>query len=131
KSQLHFSVTGEDVGGWLTSAAENNFFTSSGARYDADAGGWIQRSADGKAVISGSGAAGFRVLTSSGGAVNAVIAPVARLHIDYDGAMGVNTAPEAGKAINTSTGAYLSSGGMWVNASSRALKEGIERLSAE
>src|SRR5690606_38609741 len=53
KSQLHFSVNGADEGGWLTSAAENNLFTSSGARYDAAAGGWIQRSSDGKAVITG------------------------------------------------------------------------------
>jgi hypothetical protein len=36
----------------------------------------------------------------------------------------------AGRAINTSTGAYLSSGGVWTNASSRALKADIERLDA-
>src|SRR5690606_21729084 len=94
----------------------------------ANAGGWIQRSPDGKAVIAGSGAAGFRVLTSSGGAVGDVVVPISRLHIDYAGLMGVNTGPLAGRAINTSTGAYLSSGGVWTNASSRALKEDVERL---
>src|SRR5690606_13374649 len=41
------------------------------------------------------------------------------------------TAPMAGRAINTSTGAYLSSGGVWTNASSRELKRNINELSAE
>jgi hypothetical protein len=45
--------------------------------------------------------------------------------------MGVNIAPVAGRAINTSTGAYLSSGGVWTNASSRALKADIADLPAE
>jgi hypothetical protein len=71
------------------------------------------------------------VLTSSGGAVGDVVVPTSRLHIDYDGAMGVNTSPVAGRAINTSTGAYLSSGGVWTNASSRELKDDIERLTTE
>ncbi|HWR88981.1 MAG TPA: hypothetical protein VN260_01860, partial [Dissulfurispiraceae bacterium] len=31
RSTLHFTNTGTDVGGWLTSVADNNFFVSSGA----------------------------------------------------------------------------------------------------
>ena len=72
KSQLHFSLAGTDVGGWLTSAGENNFFVSSGARYDGPAGGWIQRSSAGSAVVAGSGASGYRIYTSSSTAVGAV-----------------------------------------------------------
>ncbi len=34
----------------------------------------------------------------------------------------------AGRFINTSTGAYLSSGGVWTNSSSRALKAGFEAV---
>jgi hypothetical protein len=131
KSQLHFSLAGTDVGGWLTSAGENNFFVSSGARYDGPAGGWIQRSSAGSAVVAGSGASGYRIYTSSSTAVGAVATLQSRFHIDYNGAIGLNAAAVGGIAIMTGTGAYLSAGGAWTNASSRDLKEDIRTLSAD
>ena len=104
KSQLHFSLDGSDVGGWLTSVMDNNFFVSSGAAYDATAGGWVQKSADGKAVMAGSGGLGYRDFTSTGAAVGNSFAPSVRLHIDYSGNVGINTAAVAGVPISTATG---------------------------
>jgi hypothetical protein len=129
KSMLHFSKNGTDAGGWLTSAADNQFFVSSGAYFDLTAGGWIQKSGDGLAVMAGSGVAGYRVLTASGGALNSVITPVARLHIDFSGNFGLNTAAVAGVPISTASGAILSAGGAWLNSSSRERKENIQALS--
>ncbi|MDP2112172.1 MAG: hypothetical protein Q8J94_15260, partial [Thiobacillus sp.] len=123
KSQLHFSLDGSDVGGWLTSVTDNNFFVSSGAAYDATAGGWVQKSADTKAVMAGSGGAGYRVFTNTGAAVGANFAPTVRLHIDYSGNVGINTAAVAGVPISTATGALLTAGGVWQNSSSRERKE--------
>jgi hypothetical protein len=132
KSQLHFSLAETDAGGWLTSVGDNNFFMSSGARFEGAAGGWIQRSADGNAVMAGSGGTGYRVFTSTGTAVGAVPnSLLTRLHIDYGGLIGLNTTTVAGRAIATGTGAYLSTGGVWTNASSRDLKENIRELSAK
>jgi endosialidase-like protein len=130
KSQLHFSQTGADVGGWLTSVSDNNFFMSSGAKYDAGAGGWIQKSGDGKAVMAGSGSTGYRVYTNQGVGVGSSFAPASRLHIDYSGNFGLNTLAVAGQPITTGTGAILSAGGAWLNASSRERKENIKELSA-
>jgi len=42
------------------------------------------------------------------------------------GAGGAFASIPSGRFINTSTGAYLSTGGTWTNSSSRALKEGFE-----
>jgi endosialidase-like protein len=130
KSQLHFSQSGTDVGGWLTSVADNNFFMSSGAKYDAAAGGWIQKSGDGKAVMAGSGSSGYRVYTNQGAGVGSSFAPASRLHIDYSGNFGLNTLAVAGQPITTGTGAILSAGGAWLNASSRERKENIKELAA-
>ncbi|MDP2979141.1 MAG: hypothetical protein Q8N48_09990, partial [Thiobacillus sp.] len=129
KSQLHFSLDGSDVGGWLTSVLDNNFFVSSGAAYDATAGGWVQKSADTKAVMAGSGGLGYRVFTNAGAAVGNSFAPSVRLHIDYSGNVGINTAAVAGVPISTATGALLTAGGVWQNSSSRERKEHIEALS--
>ena len=129
KSQLHFSLDGSDVGGWLTSVLDNNFFVSSGAAYDATAGGWVQKSADTKAVMAGSGGVGYRVFTNTGAAVGNSFAPSVRLHIDYSGNVGINTAAVAGVPISTATGALLTAGGAWLNSSSRERKEHIQALS--
>jgi hypothetical protein len=131
-SQLHFSKNVTDTaGGWLTSVLENNFFMSSGATYNASLGGWIQKSSDGNAVIVGSGGAGYRVYTNTGTTVGANFAPTLRLHMDYAGDVGINTAAVAGVPIMTATGAELTAGGVWLNSSSRARKEHIRPLSGE
>ncbi len=129
KSQLHISLAGADTGGWLTSVGDNNFFTSSGASYEAAAGGWIQKSPDGKAVLAGSGGTGYRIFTSTGGTPDAAVAPVPRFQIDYAGNFGINAPAVAGTPIYTGTTAYLSAGGVWMNASSRERKENIRELS--
>jgi hypothetical protein len=54
--------------------------------------------------------------------------PTLRLHIDYSGQFGINTAPVAGDEIHTSSGAHLTSGGVWTDASSREYKEDINPL---
>jgi hypothetical protein len=129
KSQLHFSQNDADVGGWLTSVLDNNFFASSGARFDS--GSWVQRSPDNKAVIAGSGGVGYRIFADSGQAVAASFTPTVRLHIDYSGNLGINMPAVAGIAISTSTGASLTAGGVWTDASSREYKEHIAALTAE
>jgi hypothetical protein len=132
-SQLNFSLTSTDTGGYLTSVLDNNFFASSGARYDgtlAPPNQWVQRSADGNSVIAGSGGAGYRIFTSSGNSVDAAFTPTVRLHINYTGEFGINQAPVAGHEIHTSSGAYLASG-TWTNASSRELKDNILDLQAD
>jgi hypothetical protein len=129
KSQMHFSLDNGDYGGFLTSVLPNNFFVSSGARYDS--GNWVQRSADGNAVMAGSGGQGYRIFTHTGTAVgNTFTNPTLRLHIDYSGQFGINTAPVAGDEIHTSSGAHLTAGGVWTDASSRSYKEHIETLTA-
>jgi hypothetical protein len=129
-SQLHFSKNGSDVGGgWLTSVLDNNFFVSSGAMYDALLGGWVQMSADGNSVMAGSGGMGYRVFTNTGAAVGSHITHSVRLHIDYSGNFGINTAAVAGVPISTATGAVLTAGGAWQNNSSRERKEHIQALS--
>jgi hypothetical protein len=130
KSQMHFSLDLGDSGGWLTSVLENNFFVSSGARYDS--GNWVQRSADGNAVMAGSGGVGYRIFTHTGTAVgNTFNNPTLRLQIDYAGQFGINTSPVAGDEIHTSSGAHLTSGGVWTDASSREYKEHIIALSSD
>jgi hypothetical protein len=129
KSQLHFSQGDTETGGWLTSAGDNNFFASSGARYDN--GNWVQRSPDGKAVVAGSGGTGYRIFTSLGFNTGVSIPLTLRLHIDYGGNLGLNTAAVAGTPIVHSSGASLTAGGVWTDASSREYKEHIEALSTE
>jgi hypothetical protein len=129
KSQMHFSLDNGDYGGFLTSVLQNNFFVSSGARYDS--GNWRQLSADTNAVMAGSGGVGYRIFTHTGTAVgNTFNDPTLRLQIDYSGQFGINTAPVAGHEIHTSTGAYLA-GGTWTDASSRAYKDNIHELTAD
>jgi len=93
KSQLHFSLSNTDTGGWVTSVADNNFWLSSGAMWNQSAGGWVQKSPDGMAVMAGSGPSGYRVITRSGCAVGSVCAPVTRLTVDYSGNVGLGIAP--------------------------------------
>jgi hypothetical protein len=133
KSQMHFSLDMSDSGGFLTSASENNFFVSSGARFDgtlAAPNQWVQRASDGKSVIAGSGLQGYRIFTGSSHAVGSSFSPSIRLHINYAGEFGINQASVAGHEIHTSSGAYLA-GGTWTNASSRDLKDNIRELSTE
>jgi hypothetical protein len=129
KSQMHFSLDNGDYGGFLTSVLQNNFFVSSGARYDS--GNWRQLSADGNAVMAGSGGQGYRIFTHTGTAVgNTFNNPTLRLQIDYSGQFGINIAPVAGHEIHTATGAY-EAGGAWVDGSSRELKDEITPLSSD
>ncbi|HWR88927.1 MAG TPA: hypothetical protein VN260_01590, partial [Dissulfurispiraceae bacterium] len=90
-STLHFTNTGTDVGGWLTSVADNNFFVSSGAMWNG--AGWVQKSPDGLAVMAGSGPSGYRVMTRSGCAVGATCAVTTRMMIDYSGNVGFGIVP--------------------------------------
>lgn len=127
-SQMHFSRSGADVGGWVTSVLDNNFFLSSGAAYD---NGWVQKSLDGKAVMAGSGGVGYSIFTSSGVALGANIPTLPRrLHINYNGEFGINTDAVTGTAISTSTGATLTAGGAWQNASSAIYKKDVQELTA-
>jgi len=130
KSQLHFSKDGTDVGGWLTSVADNNFWVSSGAVYDSTIGGWIQKSPDGKSIFAGSGAGGFRIYAQSGNAIGAVVSNATqRLVIDYSGNVAFgNFTPTF--PLHMASGARCTTGGVWTNASSRELKENIKELSS-
>jgi hypothetical protein len=135
KSQLNFSVSSNDNGGFLTSVLDNNFFMSSGARYDGTLvapNQWVQRSSDGKSVIQGSGSLGYRVFTSQGNSVGTGFTPAVRLLIDYNGLFALNAnSTVAGHEIHTSSGAYLTTSGTWTNASSRSYKQNIEPLGAD
>jgi len=128
KSQLHFSLSNTDTGGWITSVADNNFWLSSGAMWDSSAGGWVQKSPDGLAVMAGSGPAGYRVITRSGCAVGSVCAPVTRLTVDYSGRVGIGITPS--QLLHLAGGAY-SDGLTWFNASSREYKDNIRDLTKE
>lgn len=88
-SQLHFSLTGADDGGYITSVAENNFFISSGAVFKE--GVWTQRAVDGKSVFFGSGAAGFTAYLNQGATVGGPVTASAKFRVTYDGKMGVGT----------------------------------------
>jgi hypothetical protein len=81
--------------------------------------------------MAGSGGQGYRIFTHTGGTVgNTFNNPTLRLHIDYSGQFGINTAPVAGHEIHTLTGAYEMAGS-WVDASSRELKDNIVSLTNE
>jgi hypothetical protein len=131
KSQLHFSSDGSDVGGWLTSVLENNFWISSGAVYDATQGGWIQKSSDGRSVFAGSGAGGFRIFAQQGTAVGSVINnATTRFVIGYNGYVGFGNLTPA-YPLQMASGARCTTGGVWTNASSREYKENIQQLSSD
>ena len=129
KSQMHFSLSGNDVGGWVSSLLDNNFWMSSGAVYNND--GWYQKSSDGQAVLAGSGSLGYRIFTSSGYAIGQKITPIVRFQINYAGEVGIGAPAQSGKLIATSTTAYLSTGGVWTDASSATLKKDIQNLTTE
>jgi trimeric autotransporter adhesin len=129
KSQLHFSLDGTDTGGWITAVGENNFWLSSGAVWDQVADGWVQKSSDEKAVMVGSGAAGYRVNTRSGCPVGTVCAPTTRMTIDYNGNVGFGRAPS--HPLHMASGAHVTAGGVWTNVSSREYKDDIAELGAE
>jgi hypothetical protein len=129
KSQLHFSKDGTDVGGWITSVLDNNFFLSSGAMWDSAQGGWVQKSPDGKAVMLGSGGVGFRIMTRSNCPLGQVCPEGERLRIDYNGYLGLGIAPSY--PLHMASGARCTTGGVWTNASSREYKENIKELSAQ
>ncbi len=129
KSQLHFSLDGTDTGGWITSNGENNFFLSSGAVWDEVNGGWVQKSSDLKAVIAGSGAMGYRVMTRSNCPVGTVCDATTRMHLKYDGKVGFGVAPSY--PLHMANGAYVSAGGAWTDASSREYKDDIAELGAD
>ena len=123
-SRVHVSLHGTDTGGWLTSVDENDFWLSSGAMYDEVAGQWIQKSSDGKAVLVGLGEDGYQVFTLSGNRVGHPIREsMARLHIDYNGNVGLGVTPRY--PLHMLWGAYTD-GGSWINGSSREYKEDIE-----
>jgi hypothetical protein len=63
--------------------------------------------------------------------VGATFTPTVRLHINYNGELGLNQLAVAGTPIQHTSGAHLTSGGVWTDASSRAYKEHIEALSTE
>lgn len=70
--------------------------------------------------------------TPAAGATNATATLSDRLVIDSNGNMGINTSSMAvGAVITHANGATLTSGGVWTNASSRALKQDIQELSAD
>ncbi|MGO9952252.1 MAG: tail fiber domain-containing protein [Dissulfurispiraceae bacterium] len=110
ESQLHFSLSGADSGGYITSAGQNNFFVSSGAAWNAVAGGWVAKAP--AAVVAGSGAAGYRIFLANNCTVGSVCAGLntAKFVIDYSG--------------NVTANSYNLS-------SSRALKDNIQDLNAQ
>ena len=129
KSQLHFSLAGADTGGWITSVEPNNFWLSSGAAYNAAAGGWVQKSSDGLAVIAGSsGNAGYRVFTREKCPVGLICTIVPRMIINYSGQVGFGIGPSY--PLHMASGALVTVGGVWMDASSRDYKEDIQQLSA-
>ncbi len=91
KSLLHFSQSGTDVGGWLTSVGDGNFYMSSGMEYDAGAGGWIQKSSNGVGNIIGGDSPGLSFYTTSGTAVGSVATLAVRMRIDTSGNVGIGT----------------------------------------
>jgi hypothetical protein len=119
---------GEDQGGRINSVqnvsggTESNLYLSSGSRYDGTK--WVLTGTNKSAVVFGGGPAGFQVVNVDSTGGNPL-----RLQIDQSGAMGLNAPVDPAKAITTASGAYLSSGGVWTNASSRALKKDIQALS--
>jgi hypothetical protein len=127
RSTLHFTNTGTDVGGWLTSVADNNFFVSSGAMWNG--AGWVQKSPDNLAVMAGSGPSGYRVMTRSGCAVGNICAVATRMLIDYAGNVGFGIVPV--HPLHMASGAHVTAGGIWMNASSRKYKDHIEDLAIE
>ena|SRR6185369_12230201 len=133
KAVLHFKHDGADNGGYLTSVLENNFFVSSGAVFDLDAGGWIQKSSDGCSVYFGSGGVGFRAFTQCGAyAVGDVItAPQQSFLLDYSanmaigGGLMVNALAQAKPACNAANGPLIP-GMIWYTAGAAGVKDSVQ-----
>jgi hypothetical protein len=71
----------------------------------------------------------FSIKTSTaGGASGTVTTLTDRISIDNAGNIGLNTTATTAAPITHSSGATLSTGGVWTNASSRALKQDIREL---
>lgn len=131
KSQLHFSKSGNDVGGWIVSVLDNNFFLSSGIKYDATLGGWVQKSSDGQSVIVGTQTTnGYQVFLQSGCTAGQLCPIVERLRINYNGYVGIGTKTPT-NPLQMASGAKCTAGGVWTNASSREYKENIKELSTK
>jgi hypothetical protein len=96
--------------------------------WDQAGGGWVQKSSDQKAVLAGSGPAGYRVLTRSGCPVGSANPPTARMTIDYSGNVGFGITPAY--PLHMASGARVTVGGVWTDASSRKYQEDIRELSA-
>jgi hypothetical protein len=78
--------------------------------WDQAAGGWVQKSADQKAVMAGSGPAGYRVLTRSGCPVGTVCSTTTRMTIDYSGNVGIGITPAY--PLHMASGARVTAGGV-------------------
>ena len=130
RSQFHFSLDGSDVGGWITSVLDNNFFLSSGIKYDSVAGGWVQKSPDGQSVIVGTQTFnGYQVFLQTGCTVGQVCQVNERLRINYNGHLGLGTKAGTAYPIHMAGGARCT-GTQWLNASGREFKENINELSS-
>ncbi|HWR89638.1 MAG TPA: tail fiber domain-containing protein, partial [Dissulfurispiraceae bacterium] len=86
-------------------------------------------SPDLKAVMAGSGPTGYRVMTRSGCAVGATCAVTTRMMIDYDGNVGFGIVPA--HPLHMASGAHVTAGGVWMNASSRKYKDHIQEIALE
>jgi hypothetical protein len=127
-SQMRFNAT-PIGGGFITSVAENNFWLSSGALWSQALGGWYQLSTDTQAVMAGSGPAGYRIMTRSGCPFGTVCPPTTRMTINYSGQVGFGVAPSY--PLHMASGAHVTGGGVWTDASSRDYKDDIAELGAD
>jgi hypothetical protein len=82
-SALHFTSNGADSGGYITTAAANNFFLSSNAAWGV--GGWIAKGTS--AVAVGTGGLGYRVFLSNACTAGAIChgLDVEKFKVDYSG----------------------------------------------
>jgi len=135
-SQLHFSNSGAQNGGWLTSAGENNFFLSSGAVYEG--GAWKQKATTGNSVFFGTGSTGFSAYLNSGATVDGPVTANLVMRIGYTGNMGVGVATaqqkvevNGGIRLNTATvqpacAATTSRGTFWVVQGAAGTKDSVQ-----
>jgi hypothetical protein len=126
-SYVHLSIDGSDTGAWITSVSPNNLNLSSGAAYDADLGGWIQKSSDGLSSFTSWGGACFRIFAQSGGIPGSPITPIVRFRIDFNGNVGIGTSSPS-YPLQMASGAHVTAGGVWTDASSREYKQDISNL---
>jgi hypothetical protein len=73
---------------------------------------------------------GYSVFMQSGGSVGTPVTSALRFRIDYNGNVGLGVATPS-YPVHSATGAYLSGGGVWTDASSRDYKENIGELTSE